>query len=255
MKKKRILKDPDTGEIVGATRTPFSHQAKELNKQIFAEEFEKNRLEEEIPEKSFGMRGYLVVLLLLGLASLGIWNWKGSEGDSPPVAPPPSSLKAVSPVGGTVPEKEAEPEAKSSKKEEETSVFPVQTRVVDESRIQYRGAEKLIFLPNSVAPYSGVVQSFWPNGQNSKEFSVVEGRAQGSIGTWYENGQKKEEFTMEAGKVVSVEVWKPNGEKCPVSMIEEGNGVYVWYMADGTEKERIRYENGQPVASGNPQEE
>ena len=64
MKKKRILKDPDTGEIVGATRTPFSRQAKELNKQIFAEEFEKNRLDEELPEETSEGRGYLFFLIL-----------------------------------------------------------------------------------------------------------------------------------------------------------------------------------------------
>lgn len=262
MKKKRILKDPDTGEIVGATRTPFSRQAKELNKQIFAEEFEKNQVEEEVPEEPSGGSGYLMILLLgllmvfllLGLGGLGMSDWLGSE-ENPPLVPKPSSTEMVSPGGKTVPGEEADPKPEPEEKAEEAPEVPVQTQVVDESRVQYRGAEKLIFLPNSVAPYSGVVQSFWPNGQKSRDFSVVEGITQGSIGTWYENGQKKEEFTMEAGKVVSVEVWKPNGEKCPVSMIEEGNGVYVWYMADGTEKERISYEHGQPVASGNPQEE
>ena len=78
---------------------------------------------------------------------------------------------------------------------------------------------------------------------------------QGSIETWYENGQKREEFTMKSGKVLSVEVWKPNGEKCPVSLIEQGTGVYVWYMSDGSERERIRYVDGQPVVLDNPSEE
>ena len=254
MKKKRILKDPDTGEIVGATRTPFSLQAKELNKQIFAEEFERNRIEEEMPEESSGGRGYLVGLLLLGLAGLGIFVWMESKEDPPidPKSPPPET---VSPVAAPVPVEKSDPESKPEEKAEVEPVVFVQTRVVDESRIQYRGSEKLIFLPNSVAPYSGVVQSFWPNGQKSREFSVLKGMTQGSIGTWYENGQKKEKFTMESGKVVSVEVWKPNGEKCPVSMIEEGSGVYVWYMSDGSERERIRYEDGLPVVPDNPPEE
>ncbi|MBT3636978.1 MAG: hypothetical protein HN531_08565 [Opitutae bacterium] len=254
MKKKRILKDPDTGEIVGATRTPFSHQAKELNKQIFAEEFERKRVEEETLEESSGGRGYLVGLLLLGLLVLGIFVWPKTE-ENPPLDPKPSPPETVSPVAAPVPVEESGPESKPEEKAEEDPVVSVQIRVVDESRIQYRGTENLIFLPNSVAPYSGVVQSFWPNGQKSKEFSVLKGMTQGSIGTWYENGQKKEEFAMESGKVVSVEVWKPNGEKCPVSMIEEGNGVYVWYMSDGSERERIRYEDGLPVTPENPPEE
>ena len=134
-----------------------------------------------------------------------------------------------------VPGDESDPESTTDEKNDEKPVVSVRPRVVDESRIQYRGTENLIFLPNSVAPYSGVVQSFWPNGQKSKEFSVVEGVTQGSIETWYENGQKKGEFAMKSGKVVSVEVWKPNGEKCPVSLIEQGTGD-VWYMSDGSER-------------------
>jgi hypothetical protein len=247
MKKKRILKDPDTGEIVGATRTPFSRQAKELNKQIFAEEFEKNRLDEELPEETSEGRGYLFFLILLGLAGLGAFAWLGA-GDDPPVIPKPSSIQVTAPIAQTVPVEKTKPEV-VPQEEKELPELPVQTRVVDESIIQYRGPENLIFLPNSVAPFSGVVQSFWSSGQKSKEFSVVDGKTQGSIGTWYENGQTKEDFITKSGKVVSVKVWKPNGEKCPVSLIEEGNGVYVWYMPDGSEKERIRYENGQPVVS------
>jgi hypothetical protein len=50
-RKQRILKDPETGEIVGATRTPFSNKVKELNKKIFAEKFEKNKLDSEHLER------------------------------------------------------------------------------------------------------------------------------------------------------------------------------------------------------------
>jgi len=255
MKKKRILKDPDTGEIVGATRTPFSRQAKELNKQIFAEEFERNRIEEEPPEEPAGGKGSLTWILLLAVCICVIWLWTESLEDAAPAEPNSSPPATVSTVAQKVPEEESNPEATIGEKNNEEPVVSVRTRVVDESRIQYRGSENLIFLPNSVAPYSGVVQSFWPNGQKSKEFAVVEGVTQGSIETWYENGQKKEQFTMKSGKVVSVEVWKPNGEKCPVSLIEQGTGVYVWYMSDGSERERIRYVDGQPVVLDNPSEE
>ena len=253
MKKKRILKDPDTGEIVGATRTPFSRQAKELNKQIFAEEFERNRIEEEPPEEPAGGKGSLTWILLPAVCICGIWLWTDSREDTPEESDS-SPRSKVTPVTPKVP-KQSEPEPATDEKNDEEPVFSVSTRVVDESRIQYRGIENLIFLPNSVAPYSGLVQSFWPNGQKSKEFSVVEGITQGSIETWYENGQKKEEFSMKSGKVISVEVWKPNGEKCPVSLIEQGTGVYVWYMSDGSEKERIRYFDGLPVVVDNPPEE
>ena len=255
MKKKRILKDPDTGEIVGATRTPFSRQAKELNKQIFAEEFERNRIEEEPPEEPAGEKGSLTWILLVAVCVCGIWLWTESPEDAAPAEPNLSPPATVSQVVPEVPREESDTESMTGDKNDEEPVVSVRTRVVDESRIQYRGTENLIFLPNSVAPYSGVVQSFWPNGQKSKEFSVVEGVTQGSIETWYENGQKKEDFAMKSGKVVSVEVWKPNGEKCPVSLIEQGTGVYVWYMSDGSERERIRYVDGQPLVLDNPSEE
>ena len=201
MKKKRILKDPDTGEIVGATRTPFSRQAKELNKQIFAEEFEGNRIEDETPEepaRGKGSSAWILLLafsaggivLFLAISAGGIWFLTESEGDGDEPGSSGESETVLS-VPPKLFDKESEPESKSVEKNDDEPVSSVSTRVVDESRIQYRGTQSLIFLPNSLSPFSGVVQSFWPNGQKSKEFSVVEGITQGSIHTWYENGQKK----------------------------------------------------------------
>jgi hypothetical protein len=93
VKKKRILKDPETGEIVGATRTPFSHKAKELNKQIFAEKFEKSRLERENSEKISGNKNYLFLVILAILAALAFVIWKGVGVDDNP--------KDSSPAGTT----------------------------------------------------------------------------------------------------------------------------------------------------------
>ena len=39
--------------------------------------------------------------------------------------------------------------------------------------------------------------------------------------------------------------WKPDGEKCPVRKIEDGNGIWVHYLeSDGSEMARVKYENG-----------
>jgi hypothetical protein len=111
MKKKRILKDPDTGEIVGATRTPFSHQAKELNKQIFAEEFERKRVEEETPEESSGARGYLFGLVLLGLVGLGIFFGMQSK-EKTSIDPKPSPSEGVPLAGESTQGREGEAEPK-----------------------------------------------------------------------------------------------------------------------------------------------
>ncbi|SVD53117.1 uncharacterized protein METZ01_LOCUS405971 [marine metagenome] len=41
--------------------------------------------------------------------------------------------------------------------------------------------------------------------------------------------------------------WKPNGEKCPVTNIKDGNGIRVWYNEDGTEDFRVTYKDGEAV--------
>jgi antitoxin component YwqK of YwqJK toxin-antitoxin module len=64
---------------------------------------------------------------------------------------------------------------------------------------------------------------------------------------WYENGQKAREMNLKADKLMSAEVWKPNGEKCPVTNVVDGNGVIVWYKDDGTEELRQTYKDGELV--------
>ena len=67
-------------------------------------------------------------------------------------------------------------------------------------------------------------------------------------GLWielYENGQKMAERNHKDGKLMSAVSWKPNGEKCPVTNIVDGNGVLVSYNKDGTEKARYIYKDGE----------
>lgn len=58
----------------------------------------------------------------------------------------------------------------------------------------------------------------------------------GLFTAWHDNGQKKAELNYKDGKLLSLDVWKPNGEKSPVSNIVNSNGVMVIYNEDGTEK-------------------
>ena len=47
--------------------------------------------------------------------------------------------------------------------------------------------------------------------------------------------------------------WKPDGEKCPVRKIEDGNGIWVHYLeSDGSEIARVKYENGRRVLNTAP---
>ena len=92
MKKKRILKDPETGEIVGATRTPFSRKAKEMNEQIFAEKFEKSRLEKESQKTEAVKKNnfFLIVLVVLTVVAFVIWKGIGAgvePSENPPASP------------------------------------------------------------------------------------------------------------------------------------------------------------------------
>ena len=91
MKKKRILKDPETGEIVGATRTPFSRNAKEMNEQIFAEKFEKSRLEKESQKTMSVKKNNLFLIVLAVLAVVAFVIWKGVGPDDQPSENPPAS--------------------------------------------------------------------------------------------------------------------------------------------------------------------
>ena len=53
---------------------------------------------------------------------------------------------------------------------------------------------------------------------------------------------------MKSGRLISAIAWKPNGEKCPFTRVNEGDGVLVGYNEDGTESERITYKEGEQVA-------
>jgi hypothetical protein len=46
---------------------------------------------------------------------------------------------------------------------------------------------------------------------------------------------------------MSVVVWKPNGEMCPVTNLKNGNGILVWYRDDGTKLFRSTYKDGKEV--------
>ena len=86
------------------------------------------------------------------------------------------------------------------------------------------------------------------NGQIWREYSHKSGRREGLATEWYENGQKRTKANMKSGRLISAIAWKPNGEKCPLTRVNEGDGVLVGYNEDGTESERISYKEGEQVA-------
>ena len=62
---------------------------------------------------------------------------------------------------------------------------------------------------------------------------------------WYKNGQKESELNWKDGwSLISAEVWKPNGEKCPITNLQGGNGVRVWHDDEGNKRKRYIYKDG-----------
>jgi antitoxin component YwqK of YwqJK toxin-antitoxin module len=145
---------------------------------------------------------------------------------------------------------------------------------VKTSQLQRRGktGEELLYRKNKPKPYTGWtkwmygngqiqfltlrkdgkkdgLQMGWhENGQKKGERTYKDGQKHGLETLWHENGQKRREGTYEEGKLWTVVAWKPNGEKCPVTNVKDGNGVWVYYNEDGTEKERKTYREGKRVS-------
>ena len=144
---------------------------------------------------------------------------------------------------------------------------------IDEDKLQKRGkeGEELFYAPNEQTPYTGWSKSmyeneqvrelsqlkdgkrdglltlWYANGQKVYEGNLKDGKLDGLSTGWYENGQKAGEENFKDGKLVTATRRKPNGEKCPVTNLEYGNGVAVIYNEDGTEVLRQTYKDGVPV--------
>ena len=92
----------------------------------------------------------------------------------------------------------------------------------------YGQGEKFYYAPNQEVPYSGWVKEMY-----RKRFG-------------YKKGGINYVAQLKDGKIVAISAWKPNGEKCPRTNVDEdGNGVVVDYRADGTEyRSRRSIRNG-----------
>ena len=115
--------------------------------------------------------------------------------------------------------------------------------------LQSRGkkGEELLYRKNQPKPYTGWSKWMGGNGRIRNLIHRKDGKKDGLMTWWYENGQKKSETTFTDDKVMTSVVWRPNGEKCPVTNVVNGNGAKVWYNNDGTEKERKTYREGELV--------
>jgi antitoxin component YwqK of YwqJK toxin-antitoxin module len=114
--------------------------------------------------------------------------------------------------------------------------------VVDMDKLQYR--DGVVYLPDEDTPFTGRAESFNDNWQKRGESNYKDGKLHGLSTYWYGNGQKQREKTYKDGKTWSAVVWKPNGEKCPVTNVVNGSGVVVDYHEDGQKESEGNYKDG-----------
>ena len=107
--------------------------------------------------------------------------------------------------------------------------------------------ERLKYAPNKQTPYTGWSKWMHDNGQIAELVQWKDGKPDGPWTSWYSNGQKSLEETYKPGKLWTSVAWKRNGEKCPVTKVVNGNGVWVEYNDDGTEAGRSTFKDGKIV--------
>ena len=71
-----------------------------------------------------------------------------------------------------------------------------------------------------------------------------DGETDGEWTQFYANGKLERISQNRIGKLVSIKVWLPNGQPCPHSRVENGNGIWNEYEKDGTLKERRTFRDG-----------
>ena len=102
-----------------------------------------------------------------------------------------------------------------------------------------------VYIDGKHPAYSGWSKSVESNGQIRALSQYKDGRKDGLWRRWYRDGQKESESTWKDGKLMTAVVWKPDGKKCTVTSVVNGNGVRLRYNEDGTEQRRITYKDGE----------
>ncbi len=123
----------------------------------------------------------------------------------------------------------------------------IAAEAIDGKKLQRRGKEgKIAYAPNQQTPYTGWIKTMRDNGQVMWLGQVKDGKKDGLQTVWYSNGQKMSELTWNDGKLIAAVTWKPNGEKCPVTNVVNGNGLRTWYYENGQKHREGNFKDGKP---------
>ena len=89
---------------------------------------------------------------------------------------------------------------------------------------------------------------YYSNGTKEWVHNYKDGKQDGSSSQWYPSGSKRRESVWKDGKIISCSVWKPNGEKCNYTKLENGDGVVVDYNEEGQVVAKSHFKNGKELA-------
>ena len=115
----------------------------------------------------------------------------------------------------------------------------------------YENGEKQLEIRYKKDVIHGKTSSWHPNGLKKSAGNIRDGEMDGPWEEWYENGWKERVQNCDFGKLVSATVWKPDGEKCPVSKVVNGKGELIDYNEDGTIDKRHTIKDGVGIEDSN----
>lgn len=94
----------------------------------------------------------------------------------------------------------------------------------------------------------GLFSRWYENGQKLSVGNYKDDKLGGLKTSWYRNGQNWQEQNYKDNKLVTTTRWKPNGEKCPITNVVDGNGVVQSYNdEDSTYVKRYVFKDGEMV--------
>ena len=96
----------------------------------------------------------------------------------------------------------------------------------------------------------GSFEVWHENGRVHAIGQTKDGEVDGEWKNYYSTGQLAEIARNRVGHLVRIKVWLPDGQACPHSQVENGNGAYNLYEEDGTLKERRTFRDGVEIETG-----
>ena len=107
------------------------------------------------------------------------------------------------------------------------------------------GGDGLHYHRRSKTLYTGWVKYTWGFREDGRGLMRFEkGKKNGLLVSWYDNGRKALEDHYVNGRLRSSASWKPNGVKCPLTKVVNGDGIRIVYEMNGRKQCQGAYVGG-----------